>query len=75
MESLESQRLERMKQGGDETNTQLSADALLSRKLQRKSDKVLISYDKSGKMNKNQEFDKALEMLKNKNRGNGRKRT
>ena len=68
MEKLETQRVQRMKKGPDETSDH-SADALLTRKVKRKSDKVLISYDEEGKMNKNEEFEKALDSLKNKNRG------
>ena len=68
MEKLETQRVQRMKKGPDETSDH-SADALLTRKVKQKSDKVLISYDEEGKMNKNEEFEKALDSLKNKNRG------
>ena len=68
LEKLEAQRLQRMKKGPNE-KSELSADALLSRKVQKKSDKILVSYDEDGKMNTNEEFDKALDNLKNKNRG------
>ena len=68
MEKLEAQRLLRMKKGPNE-KSELSADALLSRKIQKKSDKILVSYDEEGKMNSNEEFDKALDNLKNKNKG------
>ena len=57
-----------MKKGPNE-KSELSADALLSRKIQKKSDKILVSYDEEGKMNSNEEFDKALDNLKNKNKG------
>ena len=65
---MEAQRLQRMKKGPEETSEH-SADALLSRKVRQKSEKVLVSYDNEGKMNSNDEFDKALDSLKNKNKG------
>lgn len=68
LEKMEAQRLERMKKGTEEKREQ-SADALLSRKVQQKSEKVLVSYNEKGKMNKNDEFDEALNRLKNKNLG------
>ena len=46
-----------------------SADALLTQKTVKKSEKVHISYDKTGKMNKNDNFEKALIHLKTKNEG------
>ncbi|KAL5261013.1 hypothetical protein ACHWQZ_G006908 [Mnemiopsis leidyi] len=67
LEKLEAQRLQRMKKGPND-KSELSADALLSRKVQKKSDKILVSYDEDGKMNTNEDFDKALDNLKNKNR-------
>ena len=57
---------------GTEEKTEVSADALLERKVKQKTEKTLISYDTAGQMNKNEEFDKALVELKNKNKQNGR---
>ena len=50
-------------------STDSSADALLSQKIKKKSEKVHISYDETGKMNKNKSFEKALNQLKTRNQG------
>ena len=71
LEKLESDRQKRMRQDKAEKSERTSADALLSRKKSHTAEKVMISYDTKGTMNKNEEFEQALETLRNKNAEKG----